>query len=123
MALPKFSLAAQKIWVAQNLGGLQPPSPPPDPYAYDFKYSLRVDQKNILGEYSWFFKPSTWNYLYLHWINLYRNDLCRNDFVSKRPVTLALRRGSGGKCKKRAWALPKTPVEQANLKNEPELFS
>ena len=28
MALPKFSLAAQKIWVAQNLGGLQPPSPP-----------------------------------------------------------------------------------------------
>ena len=29
-ALPKFSLAAQKIRVAQNLGGgLQPPSPPP----------------------------------------------------------------------------------------------
>ena len=28
MALPKFSLAAQKIWVAQNLGRLQPPSPP-----------------------------------------------------------------------------------------------
>ena len=28
MALPKFSLAAQKIGVAQNLGGLQPPSPP-----------------------------------------------------------------------------------------------
>ena len=27
--LPKFSLAAQKIWVAQTLGGLQPPSPPP----------------------------------------------------------------------------------------------
>ena len=26
--MPKFSLAAQKIWVAQNLGGLQPPSPP-----------------------------------------------------------------------------------------------
>ena len=25
MALPKFSLAAQKIWVAQNLGELQPP--------------------------------------------------------------------------------------------------
>ena len=28
MALPKFSLAAQKIWVVQNLGGLQPPSSP-----------------------------------------------------------------------------------------------
>ena len=28
-SLPKFSRAAQKISVAQNLGGLQPPSPPP----------------------------------------------------------------------------------------------
>ena len=28
-SLPKFSRAAQKILVAQNLGGLQPPSPPP----------------------------------------------------------------------------------------------
>ena len=82
-----------------------------------------MDKKNILGEYSWFFKLSTWNYLYLHWINLYRNDLCRNDFVSKRPVTLTLRRGLGGERKKPAWALPKTPVVQANLKNEPELFS
>ena len=27
-SLPKFSRAAQKISVAQNLGGLQPPSPP-----------------------------------------------------------------------------------------------
>ena len=27
-SLPKFSRAAQKILVAQNLGGLQPPSPP-----------------------------------------------------------------------------------------------
>ena len=27
-ASPKFSVAAQKNWVAQNLGGLQPPSPP-----------------------------------------------------------------------------------------------
>ena len=27
-SLPKFSRAAQKIVVAQNLGGLQPPSPP-----------------------------------------------------------------------------------------------
>ena len=26
--MPKFSRAAQKIWVAQNLGGLQLPSPP-----------------------------------------------------------------------------------------------
>ena len=34
LALPKFSPAAQKIWVAQNLGGLQPPSPP-GPYAYE----------------------------------------------------------------------------------------
>ena len=30
-----------------------------------FKYSLRVDEKNILGENSSFFKPSTWNYLHL----------------------------------------------------------
>ena len=47
-----------------------------------FKYSLRVNKKNILGEYSSFFKPSTWNYLHLDWINSYRND-----FVSKRMVT------------------------------------
>ena len=41
-------------------------------------------EKNILGEYSSFFKPSTWNYLYLEGISLYRND-----FVSaKRPVTV-----------------------------------
>ena len=39
-----------------------------------FKYSLRVNKKNILGEYSSFFKPSTWNYLHLDWINSYRND-------------------------------------------------
>ena len=33
----QISLAAQKIWVAQNLGGLQPPSP----YAYRHKsYSI-----------------------------------------------------------------------------------
>ena len=47
-----------------------------------FKYSLRVNKKNILGEYSSFFKPSTWNYLHLDWINSYRND-----FVSKRLAT------------------------------------
>ena len=29
---------------------------------------------NILGEYSLFVKPSTWNYLHLTWINMYRND-------------------------------------------------
>ena len=43
-------------------------------------YSLRVNMKNILGEYSSFFKPSMWNYLHLNRINLYRND-----FVSKTP--------------------------------------
>ena len=31
----QISLAAQKIRVAQNLGGLQPPPAPPGPYAYD----------------------------------------------------------------------------------------
>ena len=30
---------AQKIGVAQNLGGLQPPSPPPGPYAYGIRNS------------------------------------------------------------------------------------
>jgi len=30
-----------------------------------FKYSLLVNKKNILGEYSSFFKPSTWNYVCL----------------------------------------------------------
>ena len=32
-------------------------------------------EKNILGEYSSFFKLRTWNYLHLDRINLYRNDL------------------------------------------------
>ena len=32
----QISRAAQKIWVAQNLGGLQPP-PPPGPYAYVYR--------------------------------------------------------------------------------------
>ena len=37
LVLPTFSLAAPKNWVAQNLGGLQPPPPPPPgPYAYAF---------------------------------------------------------------------------------------
>ena len=39
------------------------------------KYSLRMNQKNIFGEYSSFFKPSNCNYLKLDWINLYRNGL------------------------------------------------
>ena len=36
MALPKFSLAAQKIWIAQIWGdcSLPRPPPPPGPYAY-----------------------------------------------------------------------------------------
>ena len=39
-SLPKFSRAAQKILVAQNLGGLQPPSLPPGPYAYAYRNSV-----------------------------------------------------------------------------------
>ena len=39
-----------------------------------FKYSLWVNMKNILGKYSSFFRPSTWNYLHLDYINSYRND-------------------------------------------------
>ena len=35
---------------------------------------LAIEQENILGEYSSFFKPSTWNHLHLEGINLYRND-------------------------------------------------
>ena len=42
---------------------------------YDhFKNSLRVNKKNILVEYSSFFKSSTWNCLHLDRINLYRSD-------------------------------------------------
>ena len=33
-SLPKFSRAAQKILVAQNLGGGYSPPRPPGPYAY-----------------------------------------------------------------------------------------
>ena len=44
-------------------------------------YNLRVNKKNILGEYCLFFKPRTWNCPHLDCINLYRND-----FVPKRPV-------------------------------------
>ena len=45
-------------------------------YFFDkFKYSLRVNKKNFLSEYSsGVVKPSTWNYLQIKWINLYRND-------------------------------------------------
>ena len=39
-----------------------------------FKYSLWVNMKNILGKYSSFFRPSTWNYLHLDYINSYRNN-------------------------------------------------
>ena len=46
-----------------------------------------LNKKIILGEYSTFFKPSTWNCLHLEGINLCRNDFYRKDFVSKPPVT------------------------------------
>ena len=48
-----------------------------------FEYNLRVNKKNILGEYSSFFKLMTWNYLHLDWITLYGNYL----YPAKRPVT------------------------------------
>ena len=47
------------------------------------------EREKYFGWISSFFKPSTWNYLHLKWINLYRNDFYRNDFVSKRPVTIS----------------------------------
>ena len=51
----KFSLAAQKIWVAQNLGGggLQLPSPPParPPMVFQSK-GLTVFWKFELHDYS-----------------------------------------------------------------------
>ena len=49
-----------------------------------FRYSLRVNQKNILGEYSSFVKSSTCNYLQLDWINLYRNDFVPNSLQCRR---------------------------------------
>ena len=39
-----------------------------------FQVKLAIEQENILGEYSSFFKPSMWNYLHLEGINLYQND-------------------------------------------------
>ena len=33
-SFPQISRAAQKIWVAQNLGGAAAPPRPPGPYAY-----------------------------------------------------------------------------------------
>ena len=51
-----------------------------------FKYSLLVNKKNILCEYSSFFKPSTWNYVRLNWINLPRTTLYRNDRYNKTPL-------------------------------------
>ena len=54
LALPKFSPAAQKIWVAQNLGGLQPPSPqpasPPCPYAYDRRRGRKQAYSTLRNE-------------------------------------------------------------------------
>ena len=47
------------------------------------KYSMCVNKENILGEYSLFFTPCSWNYLQLNWINLYRND-----FVSTLSATI-----------------------------------
>ena len=40
-----------------------------------FKYSLRVNNTKTWGKYSSIFKPRTWNYLHLDWINMYRNDV------------------------------------------------
>ena len=51
------------------------------------RVKLAIEQDKILGEYSSFLKPSTWNYLLLEVINLHRSELYWNDFVSKRPVT------------------------------------
>ena len=51
-----------------------------------FKYSLLVNKKNILCEYSSFFKPSTWNYVRLNWINLPRTTLYPNDRYNKTPL-------------------------------------
>ena len=45
MALPKFSLAAQ------NLGGLQPPSPPPPRTPTDPRVSVRPRESRLYGEY------------------------------------------------------------------------
>ena len=50
---------------------------------FHFKYSLRVNKKNILAGYSLLFKSSTLNYLHLSWVNIIENV-----FVSKRPVNV-----------------------------------
>ena len=61
-----------------------------------FKYSLRVNKKNILGDYSSFFKPSTWNYLQqLDWINLHRND--------RKPIFSLGVGGGGGALSVSVW--------------------
>ena len=49
-----------------------------------FKDSLRLNKKNILGEYSLFFKPRMWKVLvniniFILWINLYWNVLYQNN--------------------------------------------
>ena len=38
-----------------------------------FKYSLRVNKKNMLGEYPRSLSQVMWNDLHLEWINFYRN--------------------------------------------------
>ena len=45
-----FSLAAQRIWVAQNFGGAAAPLAPPGPYTYDYISNNRT--KNYKPVYS-----------------------------------------------------------------------
>ena len=54
---------------------------------WSLQVKFAVEQEKHLGEYSSFFKPCTWNYFHLAGINLYRNDLYQNNFVSKWLVT------------------------------------
>ena len=50
LALPKFSLAAQKIWVAQNLGGgCSPPRPPARTLMYLILYYLDISYRIATG--------------------------------------------------------------------------
>ena len=41
LALPKFSLAAQKIWAAQNLGGATVPLAPPARTPMDWPVNIK----------------------------------------------------------------------------------
>lgn len=52
--------------------------------------SIQVEfahEQKLGGDYSSFFKPSTWNHLDLDRLNLYRNNLYQNNFVLKQMVT------------------------------------